>query len=290
MNNTTSIMRSLAVGLSLCATTMLLESCNKYIEEDTSGLVTIESIDDSEQGCNYWVSGVYSKWVYDVFCWGYFPRVLEFDSDYISGPDWLFGSFGAGNFQAESDVTDALWKGCYGVVGRANTALRHVRAMKNISDDVKDNAIGELEFHKAMAYFLMVRAYGALPLVKEAENEDFNYDNPRQSVEVVYNEIFTLLRDAAGKMYKNTDRKYQAGHVSAGSAAGLLAKAYATAASSAMGGTSVVVRTGRAYNYDSYGAKSYNKPSDHTFNVNTVAGYENMDANALYEEAKKWAA
>ena len=47
------------------------------------------------------------------------------DADYISGPDWMFNKFGTGNFQGENDVTDALWKGCYGLIARANmpTAL-----------------------------------------------------------------------------------------------------------------------------------------------------------------------
>lgn len=52
-------------------------------------------------------------------------------------------------------------------------------------------------------------------------------------------------------MYKNTDQAYQAGHVNAGSAAGLLAKVYATMAAAAMpAGTQITVRTGGAYDGD----------------------------------------
>lgn len=90
---------------------VLLSSCS-WIQEDPSSLVTDTTIGDSDEACAQWVTGVYSKWIYDMFCWGYFPRMLEFDADYISGPDWLFGTFGAGNFQGEPDLTDALWKGC----------------------------------------------------------------------------------------------------------------------------------------------------------------------------------
>ena len=50
------------------------------------------------------------------------------------------------------------------------------------------------------------------------------------------------LEEAASMMYKNTDSNYKAGHVNAGSAAGLLAKVYATEASAAMpAGTKVTV-------------------------------------------------
>ena len=91
---------------------MSISSCS-WIQENPDGLVTPEKLGDSKEACDQLVTGVYSKWIYDMFCWGYFPRMLEFDADYISGPDWLFGTFGAGNFQGEPDLVDALWKGCY---------------------------------------------------------------------------------------------------------------------------------------------------------------------------------
>ena len=46
-------------------------------------------------------------------------------------------------------------------------------------------------------------------------------------------------------MYKNTDQAYEAGHVSAGSAAGLLAKVYATMASAAMPAGTPITRAHR---------------------------------------------
>ena len=118
-----------------------LTACNSWIKEDMEGQFTDDKVGDNSEAVASWVTGTYSKWIYDIFCWGYFPKVLEFDADYISGPDWLFGTFGAGNFQGESDVTDALWKGCYGLIARANKAERQIRAMQNVDDDVRNNAI-----------------------------------------------------------------------------------------------------------------------------------------------------
>ena len=200
---------------------VLLSSCS-WIQEYPSSLVTDTTIGDSDEACAQWVTGVYSKWIYDMFCWGYFPRMLEFDADYISGPDWLFGTFGAGNFQGEPDLTDALWKGCYGLIGRANNAERHIAAMENISKAQKNNAIGELKFQKAFAYFMLVRAYGDVPI--QPETETFDRNQARKPVTEVYDYIISQLESATRMLYKNTDPAYQVGHVSAGSAAGLLAK------------------------------------------------------------------
>ena len=265
-----------------------LTSCNSWIEEDTDGQMTEDKMGDSETDAANWVTGVYSKWIYDMFCWGYFPRVLEFDADYISGPDWLFGYFGSGNFQGESDVTDAVWKGCYGLIGRANNAERHISVMKNISDDVKNNAIGELKFHKAMAYFLLVRAYGEVPI--QPETEEFDRNQPRQSIVDVYSYIIENLEDAASMMYKNTDASYQAGHVNAGSAAGLLAKVYATMASAALpAGTEVTVRTGKPYIEQSGSEREYAPLETKVLSKRTVSGYEEMNSNGLYTKAALWA-
>ena len=180
--------RNIYIVLLLCLPSLLcLTACNSWIEEDPESLITDEKVGDSSDACATWVTGTYSKWIDDMFRWGYFPRVLEFDADYISGPDWLFGTFGAGNFQGESDVTDALWKGCYGLVGRSNNAIRHIQGMQNITTDEKNNAVGELMFMRALAYFMVVRAYGDCPLQPEEETEDYN--QPRQPVQTVYDYI-----------------------------------------------------------------------------------------------------
>lgn len=279
--------------LSIAAACMLvigagaLAGCTSWIEEDPDSLITDDMVGDSEDAAKQWVTGVYSKWINDMFRWGYFPRVLEQDADYISGPDWLFGTFGAGNFQGEPEVPDALWNGCYNLIGRANMAEREIRSMTNISDAAKFNAIGEVKFNKAFAYFLLVRAYGPVPVQPEVDTTDKN--QPRQSVDSVYNYIIKNLTSAAAMMYKNTDSNYELGHVNAGSAAGLLAKVYATMASAAMPeGTPVTVRTGPAYDGEG-DDRAYAPLVSMTLNKTAVDGYENMDSHELYTLAAQWA-
>ncbi|MGN1246962.1 MAG: RagB/SusD family nutrient uptake outer membrane protein [Paludibacteraceae bacterium] len=275
--------------LYLAALLSVLPACS-WIAEDPQSLVMPNDIPDSEEGCAQWVTGVYSKWIYDMFCWGYFPKVLEFDADYITGPDWLFGTFGAGNFQGESDITDALWNGCYGLIGRAELAETQIAAMQNISAEVRNNAIGECRFHKALAYFLLVRAYGDIPLLEDPNSANIeDKSQPRQPIAAVYQEICTLLEDASKRLYKNTHANYQPGHVCAGSAAGLLAKVYATMASAAMPeGTPVVVRTGAAYT-DLNGEKTFAPLVSLTLSKQTVAGYEQMDYTKYYRLASEYA-
>ena len=276
------------VILLLCLSSLFcLTACNSWIEENPESEITDERVGDSNEAAAEWLTGTYSKWIDDMFRWGYFPRVLEFDADYISGPDWLFGTFGAGNFQGESDVTDALWKGCYGMIGRCNNAQRHIQAMEKISAATKNNAIGELKFMKAFAYFLIVRAYGDCPIQPEEETTDYN--QPRQSVAAVYDYIIKNLEEATAQMYKNTDASYQKGHANAGSAAGLLAKVYATMASAAMPeGTEITVRTGPAYTGTS-SSRKYAPLQNIVLKKTAVAGYTDFNAATLYGKSAEWA-
>ena len=272
--------------LALCSL-LLLPACS-WIEENPNNLVTDVAMGDSQEACDAWVTGTYSKWIYDMFCWGYFPRMLEFDADYISGPDWLFGTFGAGNFQGESDLTDALWKGCYGLIGRTVNAERHIAAMKNITDAERNNAIGEMRFHRAFAYFLLVRAYGEIPIQPEAETFDRN--QPRKPISEVYEYIVQLLEGSTRLLYKNTEAAYRPGHICAGSAAGLLAKVYATMAAAAMPeGTQVIVRTGAPYYNDTDGNRQYTSLTTLTLSKRAVRGYESMNATQLWQQAADWA-
>ncbi len=270
-------------------------SCDKWLEEKPDSFIGPDSIEDSESGVDVLVTGVYSNWLDDMFRWSHFPFVLELDSDYISGPDWLMSKMGAGNFQDE-EMVGKLWKGPYNLIVDANQAIRIISAMTQVDEDYKKNALGELYFQEAFSYFIMVRAFGPIPFIEKDVLDGGAYSNPRLDVETVYGKIIDLLEQAATLMYSRSDSRYKAGHVSAASAAGLLAKVYATMAAAAKPeNTPVTVRSGNGvsayYTVTEDGAEvyKYNPLTTHIFYKNAVAGYESMDSDALYKKAAEWA-
>lgn len=272
----------------LCCSVFTLTSCNDYLKENPEAMISPSDISDSKDGVNQWVTGVYSNWLYTMFCYNEFPRVLELDADYISGPSWLFGYLGAGNFQSESSL-DKMWTGPYNLINDANVAIRYITSYKNVDEDYKNNAIGELYFQEAFCYYILVRAYGPVPYMAEDVNVSGVYSHSRRPVSEIYNHIIDLLTKAVNMMYNRDNSNYKAGHVSAGSAAGLLAKVYATMASAAMpSGTKITVRTGTPYETIN-GKKLYRTPSAETFSKDTVAGYTKMDPKELYTKAAYWA-
>jgi len=127
-----------------------------------------------------------------MFRYSSFPRCLELDSDYITGPDWAFSNLGAGNFQADEYAT-SIWTGCYNLIHRANVAIHYVNEITGADEKVKRNALGELYFQKAFSYFLLTRAYGEIPLFDVAISEGASYNQPRRPIPDVYAEIIRLL-------------------------------------------------------------------------------------------------
>ncbi|MDR2563336.1 MAG: RagB/SusD family nutrient uptake outer membrane protein [Prevotellaceae bacterium] len=276
------IIKTLALAIVINFTS----SCEEMIKEKTFDFIQPQDIPDSDAGATQWVMGTYSKLLDDMFRWNVFPTVLEFDCDYISGPDWAFRELGAGNFQSFNDM-NYMWDKPYSLIHRANYAIENINAMKNVSQRYKNNIIGELKFLKAYAYFLLVRAYGPIPLRHTSINATGETNIPRSAITDVYAHIIDLLKEAEQLMYKNTDSEFEPGRASAGAAAILLAKVYATIASASMpAGNTIYVKSGAPVSYDGAGNKVYTNPSEIQFSKEQVAGYESFDYKTYYALAR----
>ncbi|MDR3061837.1 MAG: RagB/SusD family nutrient uptake outer membrane protein [Dysgonamonadaceae bacterium] len=259
-------------------------SCEDALVEKKYDFIQPQDIPNNDEGATQWVMGTYSKLLDDMFRWNIFPTVLEFDCDYISGPDWAFRELGAGNFQGIEQVS-YLWEKPYNMIHRANFAIENINKM-DISERYKQNILGELYFLKAYSYFLLVRAFGEVPIRKESINATGDIDVPRSPVKDVYAYIIELLTDAEDMMYKNTDKEFVPGRASSGAAASLLAKVYATIASGAMPAGTQDSKIGGAPLLMNAGTRVYTNPVERTFSKEQVAGYDVFDYKEYYRLAR----
>lgn len=263
-------------------------SCNDFLKEKPDSSIGPDDVGDSDEAIDIWVTGVYNKWLNTAFKYDQFPLVLEKDNDYTSGPDWAMAYLGAGNFQNTASECDAMWTNLYQLIERSNFAIKYISGMSNATESYKNNALGELYFQKAFALFLLTRAYGEIPIPQKAVTDGEDMNLPRESISNVYAEIVSLLEDAASLMYTIDNSKYQKGHVSAGTAAGLLAKVYATMGSGSLSNAQMVVRTGAATSTNGDDV-TLTLPVSKTFTKDVVAGYESFDTQTCYQNAAKWA-
>lgn len=264
-----------AAIFSFLLTILFFSSCSDILDVNAYSKITNEDIEDSDKGADMWVMGAYNglsrMYVYDEF-----PRCLELDNDYVTGPSWAFGELGAGNFQGSTNQSDAVWKLSYDLINRTNEAIYHIEKMENVTEAVKDNCLGELYFLQAYGYFLLVRAYGAVPIFEKSINQGNDPNQPRQPIPTVYAHIIDLLTNAKDMIYKNTNPSYKEGRVSAGAAASLLAKVYATIASASMPSGTVYVRGGIPFVMNG-ATKELTQPQRLAIEKQQVAGYELFD-------------
>jgi hypothetical protein len=131
----------------------------------------------------------------------------------------------------------------------------------------------------------LVRAYGAVPIYEKSINQGNDPNQPRQPIPAVYAHIIDLLSNAKDMIYKNTNASYKEGRVSAGAAASLLAKVYATIASAAMPSGTVYVKGGIPFSMNG-SVKVLTQPQKLTIQKQQVAGYESFDYMEYYTLAR----
>ena len=250
-------------------------SCDNLLEEKAYDFVSPEQLGDSESAASQLVTGAYNTIITNFIAPGSYLYLPNMDCDYASGASWAFGNVGAGNPQGFWGI-DHMWQGCYTLIHRANLATSKITAMNNLTPESKEDALGQLCFLKAWAYFNLVRNYGPVPIFRKSISEGEDMHQARSSVADVYAHIIELL-DQAENMYSKNDAGFIEGHASSGAAKALLAKVYATMASGAMSGVPIVVKGGKPSNPE---------PQAITHTAQTVAGYESFDSKKYYELAR----
>ncbi len=264
---------------------LTLGSCKKALMETPEDFLSAAQLGSSTvQDANVYINGALNT-INDgpMFRYGAFPKVLELDNDDVTGPDWGMGDFGAGNF-TNFWAIDYMWNGPYQLIKRANFARYKISQM-SLADADKNNAMGQVNFLKAWSYFLLVQAYGPVPLYKVSLEEGAAPNMPRASVKEVYEYIIETLKLAETQLYGVKDAGYATGRISKGAASSLLAKVYLTMASGSLSGAQVTMMGGRATAQVNGKTVRIAEPSPETFTKTVVAGYEGFDSKAYFKLA-----
>jgi starch-binding outer membrane protein, SusD/RagB family len=119
-----------------------------------------------------------------------------------------------------------MWGSFFRVVGFSNSIIKNLPIKVSGSvpaDDVK-HALAEARFMRAAAYFYLVRLWGAVPIVEDAESLVAGDSNvPRNTVESVYEFIIRDLKFAEQNGFTSKDAT---GRISIWTAKAMLAKVY----------------------------------------------------------------
>lgn len=138
-----------------------------------------------------------------------------------------FGDFSVTNTNFE---LDNAWNALFIVVAQSNALINNlpVKVPATVPTAVVNNTLGEAHLMRALAYFHLVRTWGPVPIIENAQNYINDYQLHTNPVTDVYKFIINDLKFAetnCTKMVRSGSSIAQ-GRVSSGSASALLAKVY----------------------------------------------------------------
>jgi starch-binding outer membrane protein, SusD/RagB family len=208
-------------------TLIALSSCESLIEEKNYNK-TPDQFYRTEADALASITAVYAQFLgYNSFG-DYYWRVLESAGGAVTSPRPLadFGTILKKTNTSTNAATTDMWDAIYYSIRLANNVIENVPPM-NINIEVRNSVHGEALYLRSMHYFNLVRMWGAVPLRLKSIPE-FGDPGIRQPESVIYKQIIDDLKVASELLPVTQSLK---GRATKGSAYGLLAKVYLTAAS-----------------------------------------------------------
>lgn len=214
----------------------VLSSCSSFLDEKPYDFLGPESFYQTEKDATIGLNGVFST----LQAQNYYQRTVwlvgELPGDFLqvslanAARQELEGYTYTG---ANAEIQN-WWVNSYLMISRANDFLEKVPNI--VMDDVKkNNLLGNGRFLRAMAYFDLVRSFGAVPLMLSPIKGPQDDMKPgRAPIADVYAQIITDLTFAEANCFAEDKLPSgEKGRISTGAASALLAKVYLARASTA---------------------------------------------------------
>ena len=129
---------------------------------------------------------------------------------------------------SNDNLVNNAWQRYYQAIFRINTLLEKIEDLDVATIPNKNRYIGEARFLRALAYFDLVRIFGAVPAITRPVSVPDSYQIPREPVNNIYNDIiipdFQAAESALLASYSGSD----VGRPTIGAAKALLGRVYLT--------------------------------------------------------------
>lgn len=237
-------MKNIALLLFLGLAVTGLNSCDKFLELEpqSQGIAVENTSSDSiffknASEAEAALAGAYRDFKNEYFELDYYVNGDAQSDDAYAGAD------NPANFQIDDYKLNAVnsnvsrdWRYLYSTIGKCNTVINNVRAVQDpaMSDQRKEEIIGEASFMRAFMYFQAVQLWGDVPLqLKEVKtisaatlDEIYPQIFPARAPQSeVYAQIIADLETALARVPATPLDK---GYASQGTVNAVLAKVYAT--------------------------------------------------------------
>lgn len=202
-----------------------ITSCEDFLDRPTEDSYTIDSFYQTDDQCYQAVNTIYNSPWYD-FQRGFISVGEKLAGNIYSGSDAYVSFTLNGTDENLVNMSASLWAVnayCNSVVDNINS-----KAGPDVTEAAKHAVKGEALTWKAMAYFYLVRIWGAVPIIHNNTDEiakgEYNQIK-KATVENIYDYIIMTLEQAIEWL---PAKAREAGRIDKYSAYGLLAKVYLT--------------------------------------------------------------
>ena len=215
--------------LLLIVASVLLLSCSKnFIEIAPVSTVSVDLVYKTDKDFADAVTAVYAVYQAEYANWWQYGDVRGDDVKSGLVSNLTVSDMDKFILNNDADILTNSWRNHYKIIDRANNVLTRIANADGNVVKNKARYIGEAKFLRALAYFNLVRIFGAVPLTTTPITVDASYKTRRTSVDSVYNTlIIPDLLDAETKLpasYTGTD----IGRATKGAAKSILGKVYLT--------------------------------------------------------------
>jgi len=181
-----------------------LFSCEDFLVENPSSQLTTDQFFNSSEDARSVVNEIYRTGATtDYYGGGAFQGSDAMMSGYMSS---LFDNARKGERAGPSEAHnlslnpvnlaqyfDDWWVNAYQAIAKANTAIKYIPQIEQMSDDESNQLVAEARFFRAYNYFFLAKNFGGVPLITEPYESLDNIFLPRSEVEDVYGQIITDL-------------------------------------------------------------------------------------------------
>jgi hypothetical protein len=162
-------MKNITIKMSLLLFSfLLLTGCDKFLEEDLKDQIATDNFFNNDQEALLAANGLYR-----ILHRGSLYRTRGLDNYYVNGADEVGPSRNVNgqihNYLIAEGVADGngTWSSLYEIVRNSSLFITNIDGNENLSEEVRDQTLGECLFIRALAYFHLTNLWGDVPYFRE---------------------------------------------------------------------------------------------------------------------------
>lgn len=194
--------------ITFCFAGILSIGCDHFVEPDKPKTQIVRTaVFDNNQGASAAVYGIYSQMSTSGFSSGNSSAIsatMGLSADELTNHSTSASTIAlaTNNLTPTNSVPVNLWNDLYLNLYQINSAIEGIQSSNSISQNVRNQLLGQVLFLRAFGHFYLVNTWGAVPIATTTDYR-VNMTAPRTSVEDVYKQIEDDLAEARRLLAKD---------------------------------------------------------------------------------------